>query len=43
MACCFLPMVGLPLEAWMRFFVWLRIGLVIYAVFGKRRAAQAGS
>jgi APA family basic amino acid/polyamine antiporter len=43
-ACCFLLMVGLPLETWMRFFAWLAIGLVIYALFGKRRAAaESGS
>ena len=43
-ACCFLLMVGLPLETWVRFFVWLAIGLVIYLLFGKRRAAAvAGS
>ena len=40
-ACCFLLMVGLPLETWMRFFIWLAIGLVIYVLFGKRRAAAA--
>jgi APA family basic amino acid/polyamine antiporter len=40
-ACCLLLMVGLPLETWMRFFVWLAIGLVIYGVFGKRRASTA--
>ena len=36
-------MVGLPLETWMRFFIWLAIGLVIYVLFGKRRAAAAAS
>jgi APA family basic amino acid/polyamine antiporter len=40
-ACCFLLMVGLPLETWMRLFAWLAIGLVIYALFGKKRAAAA--
>ena len=38
-ACCLLLMVGLPLETWVRFFVWPGIGLVIYGLFGKRRAA----
>jgi APA family basic amino acid/polyamine antiporter len=31
-------MLGLPLETWLRFFVWLTIGLVIYFAFGRARA-----
>jgi APA family basic amino acid/polyamine antiporter len=35
--CLFLAM-GLPLETWVRFFVWLAIGLVIYFTFGSRHS-----
>jgi APA family basic amino acid/polyamine antiporter len=33
---CLLLMLGLPLETWIRFFVWLFIGLAIYFTFGRR-------
>ena len=36
---CFILMLSLPLETWVRFFVWLAIGLTIYFFYGKRRAA----
>jgi APA family basic amino acid/polyamine antiporter len=36
--CCLLLMMGLPLLTWIRFFVWLVIGLAIYSVFGKRHS-----
>jgi APA family basic amino acid/polyamine antiporter len=36
--CCVLLMFGLPLETWIRFFVWLLIGLVIYWRFGRRHS-----
>ena len=36
---CLILMMSLPLETWIRFFVWLAIGLAIYFLFGKRRAA----
>lgn len=39
-AFCLLLMLGLPLETWIRFFVWLLIGLGIYFAFGRRRAAR---
>ncbi|HYP13262.1 MAG TPA: amino acid permease [Bryobacteraceae bacterium] len=37
--CCFVLMLGLPLETWFRFFVWLGLGLVIYFSFGRKAAA----
>jgi APA family basic amino acid/polyamine antiporter len=39
-ACCLLLMMGLPLLTWIRFFVWLIIGLAIYAIFGKKHSAM---
>ncbi len=36
--CCFGLMLGLPLETWIRFFVWLAIGLVIYSSYSRRRS-----
>ena len=39
--CCVILMTSLPLETWVRFFVWLAIGLVIYFVYGKRRTEAA--
>lgn len=36
MLCCLLLMLGLPLETWVRFVVWLGIGLTIYYFFGRR-------
>ena len=37
--CCFGLMLGLPLETWIRFVVWLVIGLFIYGLYSKRRSA----
>ncbi len=37
--CCLVLMISLPLETWVRFFVWLAIGMVIYFTFGKRRSS----
>ncbi|MFO0366824.1 MAG: amino acid permease [Acidobacteriota bacterium] len=37
---CFLLMLSLPLETWVRFFAWLTIGLAIYWFYGRRRAAE---
>ncbi|MBK9167129.1 MAG: amino acid permease [Bryobacterales bacterium] len=36
---CLLLMLGLPLETWARFVVWLAIGLGIYFVFGRKHSA----
>ena len=38
---CLLLMLALPLETWVRFFVWLLIGLAIYFPFGRKNSALA--
>ncbi len=38
--CCLVLMMGLPLLTWIRFFVWLLIGLVIYFLYGQKRTAN---
>ena len=35
--CCLVLMLSLPLETWIRFFVWLVIGLFIYFLYGQKR------
>ena len=41
--CCVVLMMGLPLLTWLRFFVWLAIGLAIYIPFGRKRSSLAGA
>jgi len=41
--CCLTLMLSLPLETWIRFFVWLVIGLFIYFFYGKKRTEFASS
>ncbi len=40
-AFCLVLMASLPLETWIRFFVWLGIGLAIYFAFGKKHSEFA--
>ena len=39
---CLVLMMSLPLETWVRFVVWLVIGLTIYFLFGKKHSELAG-
>jgi APA family basic amino acid/polyamine antiporter len=39
---CLILMLSLPLETWLRFFIWLAIGLAIYFLYGRRRTAAMG-
>jgi len=39
---CLLLMAGLPIMNWIRFFVWLAIGLVIYFSYSRRRSTLRG-
>jgi len=39
---CFVLMLGLPLETWVRFFVWLILGLVVYQFYGRRHSELRG-
>jgi APA family basic amino acid/polyamine antiporter len=38
---CLFLMMGLPLQTWVRFFVWLAIGLVIYYFYSRHRTKNA--
>ena len=38
---CFILMLGLPLQTWLTFFVWLLIGLTIYFGYSKSRSPLA--
>ena len=42
-ASCVYLMTGLPLATWLRLFIWLAIGLVIYLGYGRRTAEQMRS
>ena len=36
--CCLLLMAGLPAITWVRFFVWLGIGLLVYYFYSRKRS-----
>lgn len=40
-ACCAILMMGLPLLTWVRFFVWLAIGLMVYFLYSRHRTESA--
>ena len=42
-AFCLVLMMALPLETWVRFFVWLLVGFAIYFPFGRKHSALAGT
>ena len=35
---CILLMMGLPIITWMRFFIWLGLGLLIYFFYSRKRS-----
>ncbi|HEY2038499.1 MAG TPA: amino acid permease [Edaphobacter sp.] len=35
---CILLMAGLPVKTWLRFFVWLIVGLIVYAFYSRKRS-----
>jgi APA family basic amino acid/polyamine antiporter len=39
--CCLVLMIGLPLMTWIRFVLWLVIGLFIYFLYSRKRASTA--
>jgi basic amino acid/polyamine antiporter, APA family len=39
--CCVILMMGLPLLTWIRFFVWLGLGLLVYFGYSQSRTARA--
>ncbi|MEU9830781.1 amino acid permease [Streptosporangium sp. NPDC048047] len=41
LACVYL-MLNLPVETWLRFVVWMLLGIVLYAAFGYRHSRAAG-
>jgi basic amino acid/polyamine antiporter, APA family len=40
---CALLMAGLPIMTWLRFFIWLAIGLCIYFFYSRHRSEFAKS
>jgi APA family basic amino acid/polyamine antiporter len=42
MAACVFLAAGLPVITWLRFGLWLAVGLVIYFSYGRRRSVMAG-
>jgi basic amino acid/polyamine antiporter, APA family len=40
---CLLLMAGLPIMNWIRFFVWLVIGLVLYQLYGRKHSQLAAA
>jgi len=38
--CCLVLMMGLPVENWIRFVVWLIIGMLLYLSYGARRSTS---
>ena len=40
---CLLLMAGLPIMNWIRFFIWLAIGLALYFIYGRRHSEFARS
>ena len=41
-AACVFVMIGLPRQAWERFFIWLAVGLVLYFAYGYRNSRLRG-
>ena len=39
---CFYLMLNLPGETWVRFAIWMAIGFVVYAVYGRRKSRLIG-
>jgi len=37
-ACCVILMASLPIETWLRFFIWLAIGLTIYFLYSRHHS-----
>jgi APA family basic amino acid/polyamine antiporter len=35
---CLVLMLALPLLTWLRFVIWLAVGLVIYTMFGRKNS-----